>query len=243
MLRVTMVVSDAHRLELCSLQPPLTNNAFSPVAGWVRTRGCSFLTGSLRTTPSRSRLNWACSKPEWTAFKPCSLSFSGSDRRLYASTWFANKVSPPTSGVSKMYKNVIPGVCASYETSECQLTVLLRLAKNESNSLPVAPYRWTMCSSGKPSGLPLVGWMWWRPKYPPKPRASWRGTSAKSWSRKATTLRWATKRASWSFPAAVSLLSWTPVTSEPMLGVSFWILLPSGRRSLKVGSASLPCST
>lgn len=38
-----------------------TNIAFSPVAGWVRTRGCTEVTGSRRTIPPRFLLLSACS--------------------------------------------------------------------------------------------------------------------------------------------------------------------------------------
>lgn len=68
------------------------------------------------------------------------------------------------------------------------------------------------------------------------------GRSAKSWARKATTLRWATKRASSSRPAGVRLLSWMPLTSEPIVGVRWLTWVPVGSRFGKLGSASLPCS-
>lgn len=61
--------------------------------------------------------------------------------------------------------------------------------------------------------------MWWRPKKEPQARASGMGRSAKSWSRKATTLRLATRWASCDLPAVERALSWTPRISVPIVGV------------------------
>lgn len=68
------------------------------------------------------------------------------------------------------------------------------------------------------------------------------GRSAKSWSRKATTFRWATRSASSSFPALVRDESWIPDTSEPMDGVRWVMFEPAGRRFLNIGSAARPGS-
>lgn len=66
--------------------------------------------------------------------------------------------------------------------------------------------------------------------------------SAKSWSRNATTLYLATRRASSSLPASESCESWIPLTSAPMELVMPSIWTPSPSRLGNFGSASLPRS-
>lgn len=68
------------------------------------------------------------------------------------------------------------------------------------------------------------------------------GRSAKSWSLKATTFLSATNLASSSFPALLNLLSCTPVTSVPIVGVKSLVVTPLARSSGNFGSASRPWS-
>lgn len=51
-----------------------TYRAFSPVAGWVRTRGWTEVTGARRTMPPRSLLVSACSMPGRVNWLPAMLS-------------------------------------------------------------------------------------------------------------------------------------------------------------------------
>src|SRR3569833_2465651 len=74
-------------------------------------------------------LAFTCSIPEWTACSPCRRCWNSGLSLLYASTALANRVSPPVSGLSRMYRKVVPGGCASYETSECQATGLVQVSK------------------------------------------------------------------------------------------------------------------
>lgn len=76
------------------------------------------------------------------------------------------------------------------------------------------------------------------PKYLQNSMTEGIGKSLKSWERKMTTFRWATRRASSSLAWGVRLLSWTPVTTEPVKGVKclMWAL---ELRLGKVESASL----
>lgn len=113
----------------------------------------------------------AAFSPEWMAFRPCNRFRNSGDKRLYASVWEAKSVSPPETGPSSKYKNVVPGGCCSYVTSECQVTEFVRSSKKSLAVVSPAP-RWTRWISGNPWGAPDVGWMWCRPKYPPKSSAS-----------------------------------------------------------------------
>lgn len=107
----------------------LTKRAFSPVAGCVRTIGCSVMVGSLLTMLPINLLDSVCSIEEWTALRPCSLFWNSGLSRLYASTLSQNNVSPPTFGVSSMYMIVVPGGCSSLVTSLCQTMLVVRLAR------------------------------------------------------------------------------------------------------------------
>jgi len=66
--------------------------------------------------------------------------------------------------------------------------------------------------------------------------------SAKSWSRKWRTLRWAARSAIWSLPEGERLLSWIPERTVPMLGVRSSVLTEGLRSSGKDLSAERPCS-
>ena len=79
------------------------------------------------------------------------------------------------------------------------------------------------------------------PKYLQKSTMEAIGNSLKSWERKTTTLRLATRRAISSFALGVRLLSWIPVMAEPVAGVKL-LMQALGLRLGKVGSASLAWS-
>ena len=79
------------------------------------------------------------------------------------------------------------------------------------------------------------------PKYLQKSTMEAIGKSLRSWERKTTTLRLATRRAISSFAFDVRLLSWSPVMAEPVLGVKF-LMQALRLRMGKVGSASLAWS-
>lgn len=96
--------------------------------------------------------------PEWTTLSPCRRFWNSGESLLYAAAWLANNVSPPAAGPSSSSKNVVPGGCFSYVTSECHVMEFV-LSTKKSRALVSSDPRWTRWTSGYPSGAPEVGWM------------------------------------------------------------------------------------
>lgn len=92
---VMVLVSHTSWWSSINLHCLFMNNAFCPMAGWVRTMGWRFSTASLRNTTPLALADSACLLPEYKAFSTWRHCFIAGERRRYTSTWLEKILSPP----------------------------------------------------------------------------------------------------------------------------------------------------